>query len=141
MPSYSTLSPVSVAVYSTLNVAALTALAPGGVRDDVPQGVTFPFVFFEVREDDISGFGASPHFGDVELRIHAYSTQGSMKEAQDIIAKVNELLRNTTLTISGFNHAGKVAWLRTIPLQDELINGVKCHEMVSVFRIYAESTT
>ena len=33
----SALEPVSEAVYSTLNVSAMTALATGGIYDDVPQ--------------------------------------------------------------------------------------------------------
>lgn len=140
MPSYSALSPVSVAVFTALNVAALTDTATGGVRDDVPQNPTFPFVFYEVQEDDLGGFGSSPHFAEVELRVHVFSVQETLAQAQTIGAKVVELLRNVSLTISGYTHAGKVFYDRTVLLGDELLNGIKVHELVVFFRIAAEST-
>lgn len=133
------LSPVSAAVYAALNVAALTALAPGGVGDDVPQGVTFPFVFYEVQENDLSGMGATANLPEIELRVHAYSTYAGFKEAQSIIDKVKELLRNQSITVTGFTQCGKVFYDRTVPLADQLINGVKCHELVAFFRVYVES--
>lgn len=138
MPSYSALSPVSAAVYAALNVSAMTSLVTG-IYDDVPQGVTFPFVLIEVRGDDISGMGDSRDFEEIELRVHAFSAYEGMKQAQQVIAKAKELLRNRALTISGYAQAGKVFYDKTVPLTDEMVNGVKCKEIVAFFRIYAES--
>jgi hypothetical protein len=75
------LGPVSVGVFALLNVAALTALAPGGVCDDAAQGTTFPFVFYEVSERDIRGFGTGG-LPEVELRVHAFTQYGGLKIAQ-----------------------------------------------------------
>jgi hypothetical protein len=58
--SYSALAPVSAGVYAALNVVALTALAPGGVCDDVAQNTGFPFVLFEVSERPQPAFGTKP---------------------------------------------------------------------------------
>lgn len=140
MPSYSALSPVSVGIYTLLNVSALTTLALGGVRDDVPQKPTFPFVWYEVQEESISGLGDSPHFVEVDLRVHVFSQEETLADAQVIGAKVVELLRHKVITITGYTHAGKVFYDRTVLLADELLNGVKVHELVMFFRIAAEST-
>ena len=42
MSVYLSLDPVSAAVFSTLNVSAVTTLAPGGVCDDVAQSTGYP---------------------------------------------------------------------------------------------------
>ena len=57
MTSYSALSPVSAAIYTALNVPALTDLAPGGVSDVIQQGKPYPMVFFEVSEPRQFGEG------------------------------------------------------------------------------------
>ena len=131
------LSPVSVAVYTVLNVAALTTVAPGGVFDDVPQTPTFPFVWYEVQERERRGFGAGS-LPEVELRVHAYSTFTGASEAQSIMQQVIELLKDTSLTVSGYAHAGQVFYDETVPLADELLNGVRVRELVASFRIYVE---
>ena len=96
MPSYLSLSPVSVAIYTALNVAGLTALAPGGAHDSVPPNTAYPFVLFEVSEDAQLGvFGTAPGSGqlpEVRLRVYVFSQAKGMKECQDVLAKVRELL-------------------------------------------------
>lgn len=135
--AYSVLSPVSAAVFGKLNVAALLALAPGGVVDDVPQNPTFPFVLYEVSEREVGGFGLGA-LPEVTLRVRAYSQYAGMKDAQTIIAKVIELLRFQSLTIMGYDQCGQVFWDDTVTLPNEELNGVKVHEVVANFRIYAE---
>jgi hypothetical protein len=132
------LSPVAVGVYSKLNVAALTALVPGGIYDDVPQPAVFPFVLTEVRERETRGFGLGSLL-EVELRVHAYSTYQGPKEAQAIIAKVIELLKDQTITVSGYTQGGQVFYDEAVLLPNEEINGVKCYEIVAMFRIYVEA--
>lgn len=136
---YLALSPVSVAVYAALNVAGLTALAPGGVYADVPQPPVFPFVLFEVQERDVRGFGTGS-LPEVALRVHAFSTYEGPYEAQTIIAKVIELLKDVALTVTGYAQCGRVFYDETVALPNEEINGVKCYELVAQFRIYVEAT-
>lgn len=132
-------SAVSVAVAGKLNVAGLTALASGGVHDDPAQGVSFPFVWFEVfGEHDVRGFGTGA-LPELELRVHAFSKYEGAKEVQAIIDKVIELLKDQALTVAGWTHCGHVFYNRTVLLTDEAINGVKCREMVAMFRIYVEA--
>jgi hypothetical protein len=137
--AYLSLDPVSAAVYSTLNVAALTALAPGGVTDYPKQGTTFPFVWYEVREEEGRGFGMGG-FPEVTLRVHAFSTYEGLKEAQSVIQKAIQLLKDQALTVTGYTQAGLVFYDETVSLPDQIINGVSCHELVASFRIYVEET-
>lgn len=136
--SFLALSPVSAAVYAALNVAALTALAPGGVHDDVPQAPTFPFVAFDVQERENRGLGRGSLL-EVQWRVRAYAATAGMKDAQAIIAKVIELLKDQTLSVSGYAQCGNVFYDETVPGGDELINGIKCHSLVAAGRIYVEA--
>jgi hypothetical protein len=131
------LDPVSDAVYAALNVAALTALATGGISDDPAQGTTFPFVWYEVQEVPAGGFGTGA-LPEVTLRVHTYSRYEGMKEAQPIAKQIVALLRNQALTVAGYNHCGRVFYDGTFPAPNEELNGVKVHELVSLFRIYVE---
>lgn len=137
--AYLALSPVSAAVYAKLNVAGMNALVGTRIYDDVPRAATFPFVWFEVRERDVRGFGTGA-IPEVELWVHAFSTYNGMKEAQSICQKAVELLRDQALTITGYTQAGLVFYDDTTPLQDQAIEGVKVQELVAKFRIYARES-
>ncbi len=138
--AYLALSPVSVGIYTLLNVAGLTALATGGVHDNLPQGRTLPAVWYEVLERDVRGFGTGG-LPEVTLRVHTFSTYEGLKEAQAINQKVIQLLRDQVVTVSGYRQAGLIFYDETILLPDELLNGVKVKELVSNFRIYVEEST
>ena len=91
--AYLALSPVSVGVYTALNVAGLTALVTG-VYDDVAQGTALPFVWYEVQEpEDVRGFGTGG-LPVVELRVHTFSSYAGGKDGQTIAQKVVELLKD-----------------------------------------------
>ncbi len=135
--AYLALSPVSVAVDNALNVAALTALATGGIYDGIPQAPSYPLVFFEVQEEDQRPFGGGG-LPQVTLRVHAFSTHEGMKEAQTIIAKAIQLLRDVSLSVTGYAQAGKVFYDRTVALPNEVVRGVEVRELVAEFRIYVE---
>lgn len=138
--AYLALGPVSIALYTALNVAGMQALIGSRIYDAVPQGPTFPFVFYQVREArDARGMGTGG-LPEIELRVHAFSTYEGMKEAQSIIQKAIELLRDQSLTITGYAHAGRVFYDETLPFGDELIQGVACRELVAMFRIYVEES-
>lgn len=136
--AYLSLSPVAAAVFAKVNVAAVTVLATGGVHDDVPQAPTFPFVWLEVEElRDVRGFGTGG-LPEVRLRAHVFSQYEGMREAQQIMEQVITVLRDASLTVSGYTQAGLVFYDETIPLADEQLHGVKVHELISSFRIYVE---
>lgn len=134
--AYLSLSPLSVALYTALNVAGMQALVGSRIYDDVPPAPTYPFVWFEVREArDVRGFGTGG-MPETLIRVHAFSTYRGEKEAQGIVAKAIELLRDQPLTVSGYEQAGRVFYDETIPLRDQEIEGVKVQEIVAVFRAY-----
>jgi len=135
--AYLSLSPVSVGIFTALNVAALTALATGGVHEDVPQGASYPLVWYEVRERDMRGFGTGG-FPEVEIRVHALSQYRGLSEAQAIVQKAIELLRDQPLGVDGYTQAGLVFYDETVNLGDQLLNGVKVKEIVAMFRTYVE---
>ena len=138
--AYLSLSPVSAGIYTLLNVAALTALAPGGISDDTAQQTAFPFVWYEVGESaDLRGFGTGG-LPEIDLRVHTFSSYEGMIEAQRVSQKVIELLKDQKVTVDGYTHCGHVFYDRTVALPDEVLNGVKCHELVSFFRFYVEET-
>jgi len=137
--SYSALSPVSAGVYTVLNVAALTALAPGGVGDDIAQGTGYPFVLFEVHEQAQGGLGTKPGLGQlpaIDLRVHVFSQFEGYSEAQAVVAKVIQLLAEAP-TVTGY-----ASWAifhdETVNLGDQIVAGVKVKELVALFRLYVE---
>jgi len=133
------LSPVAVALYSTLNVASVTSLATGGVYDDVPQPATFPFVLVDVQEREQRGFGMGG-LPEVRANVHVYSTYESWSEAQSIAKACIALLKDASLTVSGYAHCGLVFYDDTMLIPNEQINGVKCKELIAQFRIYVEES-
>lgn len=131
------LEPVSAAVYGLLNVAALQALAGGGIYDAAPAGVGFPFVTYEVQEEEQRGFGGGG-LPEVQLRVRAYSKHEGMQEAQRIIAKVIGLLKDQALTVAGYTQCGRVFYDRATPIAKSVVQGIECRELVADFRIYVE---
>jgi hypothetical protein len=143
--AYLCLSPMSAAVYTRLNVAALTTtLGVTGIFDDVKQGTTPPFIEFFVREArQLGGLGTEPGNGQmplVELRVHVLSSKTGMKQAQTIMAKAIELLYSSPLSVSGHSvHMnGRPYTLDTVPLFEEIQGGIKVNELVTVFEYYVE---
>lgn len=140
--AYSVLSPVSVAVVAKLNVAGLTALIGDRLYDDLPQGPTYPCIWYEVQEEDVRGFGTGA-LPLVRLLVHVYSSTAhyeGMAQAQTIAQKVVELLKDQALTIAGYEQAGLVFHDETVPLPEEQIEGVKVRELVARFRIFARES-
>lgn len=144
MTSYSALSAVSVGVYTALNVAALLAVAPGGVGDDIAQGTGYPFVLYEVNDDGPQGgfgtttpgsLGAMPK---IALRVFVFSTFQGFSEAQGVMAIVTQLLV-TPPTITGY--ACWAIWKHeTISIADSEIAGVKVKELTANWTLDIEAT-
>lgn len=139
MTSYSTLAPVAAGVFVVLNVAALTALAPGGVGDDVAQGTGYPFVLVEVHETPQFALGTKPGTSgavyEVDLRAHVFTQSEGFSEAAAVMGKVIELLTATPPAVTGY-----ASWAifhdDTINAGDQLVAGVKVKELVALFRLY-----
>ena len=137
-PIVSALSPVSVAVLGILKQdATLMGLTTGGWHEDVPPAPVWPFGWYEVRERDVRGFGTGG-LPEVELRTHVFSQVSGLAQAQRINNIVVHLLKDASLTVEGYQQCGLVFSDESIPIADSEINGVKCHELVSFFRIYVE---
>jgi hypothetical protein len=143
MPN-SALGPVSVAIYTRLNVASLKAAVPtgagcvGGVFDNVPQGAVFPNLFYEVSAKDIGGLGQGPDVTQIELRLHVFSTYNGMAEAQRIMREAIRLLKYTEPTVVGYRMPMIGRPLDEVPLPFEEINGVKVRELVTIWDLFAE---
>ena len=134
------LRPVSVGIYTLLNVAALTDLATGGISDSPAQGTAFPFVWFELREREARGFGAGG-LPEVNLRVHTFireDTAEGLKEAYDVSQQAVTLLKDKKVTVAGYTHAGSIFYDETVPLLNQVLNDVKVHELVSMFRFFVE---
>ena len=138
--AYLALDPVSIAVYSALNVAALLSLAPGGVRDGVPLSATYPFVLFGVSEvDQLGGFGST--YGsrpEVQVRVHVFTTDIGFQTANQVMQKVVELL-DAPLSVTGYNCAGSFKGPST-PLSGQVVAGRAVNELVTDFRYFVQET-
>ena len=139
MTSYSALSPVSAGIYTVLNVAALTALAPGGVCDDVAQSTGYPFVLYAVHEERFGGFGTKPgtkQLPQIDLLVHVFSQFQGYSEAQGVMGKVMELLKDPP-AVSGYG-SWAIFHDETTNLGDQIIAGLKVKELVARFRLFVE---
>jgi hypothetical protein len=139
LTSYSALSPVSDAIYTALNVAALTALAPGGVSDDIGQNTSYPFVLYEVHETRAGGFGTKPgvkQLPEIDLLVHVFSQYAGMTEAQSVMDQVCKLLADPP-TVSGYG-SWAIFHDDTINLGDQIVAGLKVKELVARFRLFVE---
>lgn len=132
--AYLALSPVSAAVYAKLNVAGMNALVGTRISDSPPRAATFPYLWFEVKEQNLHMMGQNS-VPNVNIWIHAFSTYSGEKEAQEICDKARELLEYKTLTMTGFTQAGDLLCDDTLPLQDQAIEGVKVQELVMQCRV------
>lgn len=140
MTSYSALSPVSAAIYATLNVPALTDLVPGGVGDVIAQGTPYPLVLFEVSEPrQLGGFGTKPGSGqlpEMDVRLHVFSQAQNLSEAQGILDVAIGLLADPPAV------AGYASWAifhdSTIDLGDQVVANITVHEIVASLRLYVE---
>jgi len=138
--SYSALSPVSDGIYTVLNVAALLALATGGVGDDIAQKTGYPFVLYEVHETAAGGFGTKPGTGqlpEIDLIVHVFSQYAGLSEAQSVMDKVLQLLA-TAPAVTGYS-SWAIFHDETINLGDQIVAGLKVKELVARFRLFVEA--
>jgi len=129
---------VGDAVYALMQDAALYAIAPGGVQSDVPDSPEYPFLWLELlHQANYGGLGTRPGLGSVPgltLRLHVFqSNNGTMRDAQAVMARAIELLFTTPLVVDGYTVCSglPMSEIETIPLADEELNGVKVKELVT----------
>lgn len=144
MPA-SSLSQVSAGVYAVLNVSAMTALATGGVGDDLAQrtSTASPFLWIEVANESAAaarGFGTKPgtvgRLLEIDLRLHAFFRGESKKVGQDVIKKAIELLADPP-AVTGFN-SWAIFHDDTLTFDQVDIAGEKQTEIVAMLRLYVE---
>jgi len=129
----SALEPAAEAIYGLLNVSAMTTLATGGVYQDVPQDTSFPYVAFEVRENDTNGtFGQI--FYSMGVDIHCYSQYEGNQQADTIISKAVQLLTYQTPSMSNFTALFLIHDAST-NLPDIDINGVPTKHLLAEFTL------
>lgn len=131
-------SPVLQAVFGVLQDATLQAAIGGRLFDDIPEDTPRPCMLMEILDErDLRGFGMGT-LPELDLRTHAYSDSGSMMQAQDINRQAVALLKDAALTVTGFSQAGRVTYRRSVTVKDEVLHGVKVHEIVSLFTVWVE---
>ena len=70
------------------------------VYDFVPQGTTYPYVV--VGEDTLTNNGTKTLDGNEHtIMVHSWSRYRGRKEVKDIMARIYELLNNSSLSVSG----------------------------------------
>ena len=140
----SALQPVAEAVVGRLNVASLTAAAPGGagcvggVTEDPAQGGRLPFLWYEVSGRDISGLGQGADLTEIDLRLHVFSAFHGMSEARRIMREAIRLVKFSQPVVAGYQMPPIGRPHEETPLPFEELNGVKVRELVASFTVFAE---
>lgn len=88
--------------------ATLTTRAPGGVyRDIAPPGVAEPFVIVTLMSyADIPQFGGTPAYEEGRYLVKAVGQGTSATATESAADRIQTLLNNATLTISGYTQMG-----------------------------------
>lgn len=93
---------VTAAVYSRLtgDATLTTLLGSGGVYDEAPQPIVFPWV--QLGEATVTKDAVFERDGrNALLRLHVWSRYAGSKECSDIMARMGDLLDEYALTVSG----------------------------------------
>lgn len=116
---------ILAAVFTALNVSAITSTLSCGVYDDdaSTQDVAFPFLRIGITAGiPWDTFGKTGK--DADLQVSVFSQYRGGLEAQDIQKQVIVLLENVALSVSGHSLA-RLQMETYGDGADELINGVK----------------
>jgi hypothetical protein len=130
MPNLS-LSAVSVGIYTAMNVAGLTALVGTRIYDEIPRTPTYPLVLYSVSKAEARGMGTT-ELPSINLRVSVLSTSDTGAQAQAIVAKVEDLLKDVSLTVAGYAMPA-LFWRESLPIGEMEINGEKVNEWVCQF--------
>ena len=84
------------AIYTALDVSAITSTLSCGVYDEVIEGNTYPFITLgEETAIDYSTFDLTG--GEYTVNIHIWSQYKGSKETKQIMDKVHDLLHDICL--------------------------------------------
>ena len=90
------------AIFSALNVSAVTSDLSCGVFDDVPQNASYPYI--ALGEETAVDFSVKDiQGGDLTVNIHVWSQYKGSKETKQIMDKIHDLHHNINLSVTGFN--------------------------------------
>ena len=90
------------AIYTALNVSAITDTLSCGVFDEVIEGATYPFIALgeetaiDYSTKDLDG-------GEFTINIHVWSQYKGAKQTKEIMDRIHDLLHDSSLSVSGFN--------------------------------------
>lgn len=93
---------LDTAVYSVLNVAAVTNEATGGVFNGIaPQGTEPPYVVFSAMAKTDDYFAYTERGGQAVYMVKAISRSPWPKIAGDIDTQIDTVMQNASLSITG----------------------------------------
>ena len=93
---------LDTAVYSVLNVAAVTNEATGGVFNGIaPQGTEPPFVVFSAMSKTDDYFAYTERGGQAVYMIKAIDRSPWPKSAGDIDTQIDSVMQDASLSITG----------------------------------------
>jgi len=102
------LTAVQTAIMATLAAdVGLAALVPGGVWDYVPDDPVWPYVCVESAEEvgaDTMGDGLGSQGRIVSITLTIFSQFQGRAEQYNVLDAIIRLLRETSLTITGWEH-------------------------------------
>ena len=94
--------PLQQAIYSALNVDAITSDLSCAVLDDVPSNQAYPFI--RLGEDTAIDYDTKTlQGGEFTIELHIWSQYKGSKECKQIMDKVHDLLHDSSLSVAGFN--------------------------------------
>ena len=90
------------AIYSALNVNAITSTLNCGVFDEVVEGDTYPFI--SLGEETVIDYSTKNLVGaETTINIHIWSQYKGAKETKNIMDKIHDLLHDINLSVTGVN--------------------------------------
>jgi len=93
---------LQTAIYTALNVSAITTTLGCGVYDEVIEGNTYPFI--SLGEETTIDYSTMTAVGsETTINIHVWSQYKGSKETKEILDKIHDLLHDINLTVTGFN--------------------------------------
>jgi len=130
---------LDTAVYSVLNVAAVTNEATGGVFNGVaPQGTEPPFVVFSAMSKTDDYFAYTERGGEAIYMIKAIARSPWPKVAGDIDTQIDSVMQDASLSITGHTLI-ECRRESDIYLVEDL-DGVTYQHIGGLYRIIADET-